>query len=257
MVQFVGNHLQNFPEKSKPFIVDNTPWKCKAMNTDPIELTRILARLPLAKRKSLSVLGKLRGKSGSTSGRRERKTDTIFVSMGVCVCLSVHMCIGLLFLLFITKEIEFVAVDCGFFIRLSFQLFNANNWALQNLGRFFNRYLPPLFKTVLHSLCVDMGTCWGDLNKGGVKLPVPGMDHNQPATVRQSVTFLLFMSKMCDKTSGKRLCIKMATDWQVSGVGDTWAEANQCKSSEFLHELCNSGFPRFSVPPLLARNCFC
>ena len=47
----------------------------------------------------------------------------------------------------------------------------------------------------------------------------------------------------------------MATDWQASEVGDTahWqagrAEANQYQSSEFLHELRISGFPRFWVSP--------
>ena len=33
--------------------------------------------------------------------------------------------------------------------------------------------------------------------------------------------FCFFCHKMCDETSEWRLCIKMATDWQVSGVGDT------------------------------------
>ena len=56
-----------------------------------------------------------------------------------------------------------------------------------------------------------------------------------------------------------RLFIKMATDWQVSevrtlsdlrpgrGLGD------QCKSSEFLQELCISGFPCFWVSPTCFR----
>ena len=107
VVQFVGNQLQDFPETSKPFIVNNTPW------WTPTPPTRILARLALAKRKPICVLGKLRGKSGSTSGRREWKTDPIFVSIRVCVCLSVHTCIGLFC---ITKEIKLVAVDCGVFL---------------------------------------------------------------------------------------------------------------------------------------------
>ena len=51
------------------------------------------------------------------------------------------------------------------------------------------------------------------------------------------------------------LFIKMATDWQVSEVGTLAgprpgrADANQCKSSDFLQELHISGFPRFWVSP--------
>ena len=48
----------------------------------------------------------------------------------------------------------------------------------------------------------------------------------------------------------------MATDWQVSEVGDTCrprpgrADADQCKSSDFLQELRISGFRAFECPPL-------
>ena len=56
------------------------------------------------------------------------------------------------------------------------------------------------------------------------------------------------------------LFIKMATDWEVSEVGDTCRPAagpgrgrSVCKSSEFLQELRISGFPRFGVSPTCFR----
>ena len=48
------------------------------------------------------------------------------------------------------------------------------------------------------------------------------------------------------------LFIKMATDWQVSEVGDTCrgrGRAGPTPISDFLQELRISGFPRFWVSP--------
>ena len=78
--------------------------------------------------------------------------------------------------------------------------------------------------------------------------------------------FCFFCHKMCDETSEWRLCIKMATDWQVSGVGDTCTvtlgRAGPRPISANRVNFCMNCAFRVSrafqpPPPLLARNCFC
>ena len=120
-----------------------------------------------------------------------------------------------------------------------------------------NTYSPPLFESLIGHFfekkkdthCVDL---WEN----------PRSDKHVWLTTlcgRWGVRFTA--AARCRSFSQWRLFIKMATDctWLYLRWGTLAdprlgrADANQCKSSDFLQELLISGFPRFSVSPTSFR----